>query len=149
MGAFTPSPSFSDFAGTQKKCISGQSPKIASLCLPLAPLEQNPQLHLPSPQSALHTVGPKWTEFQTAWSSLLLGEPVFKPQPWHCHLQKTRGCLGPQFPHLQNGVNTLPAGFLCSFNHPLPAVHLGVSAPVAVALSPPSLHVAAHTDLAA
>lgn len=60
MGAFTPSPSFSDFAGTQKRFVLGQSPKIASLCLPLAPLEQDPQLHLPSPQSALHTVvGPK------------------------------------------------------------------------------------------
>ena len=119
MGAFTPSPSFSDFAGTQKRFVLGQSPKIASLCLPLAPLEQDPQLHLPSPQSALHTVGPKWTEFQTAWSSLPLGEPVFKPHPWRCHLQKTHGRLGPQFPHLRNGRNTLPAGLLCSFNHPL------------------------------
>ena len=125
MRAFTFSPSFSDFAGTQKRFVLGQSSEISSLCLPLVPLEQDPHLHLPSSQSALHTVGPKWTEFQTARSFLLLGEPVFTPHPWPSHLEKTLGCLGPQFPHLQNGMNTLPAGLLCSFNHPLSAVHLG------------------------
>lgn len=88
MGAFTPSPSFSDFAGTQKKCISGQSPKIASLASHW-PLWSRTHNCISSPQSALHTVGPKWTEFQTAWSSLSCWESqCSNPQPWHCHLQK-------------------------------------------------------------